>query len=313
VPRNFWDRVRDPTPSPAAHAFASRRLDAEVRSFLPPVPLLAQKVLKAKSPERQPLALACEDVDRDGSLELLLVGRRHIRLGRIRKNEFVSHASAEWTALSPVAQSPLREPIGAAAVYPGAHIDLGLSDRARAIRLDPGLQLKQSIGRRLPWPDGGCSKFDGIALARQRVPCHAGDAALPWADFGHRTDAIAGASLVGRDGRRRSYAVGRIAGADTAVLRDSLNRTAQLQGVGAQLAVGDVDGDGQPELLSGANTLKPEGDAMLIHTWLDDGSVRERLRLSVPTGVYALAVCPPESLGPATIAIATRGSIWIVR
>ncbi len=313
VPKSFWDRVRDPTPSPVAHAFASRRLDAEVRTFLPPVPLLAREVTKASSPESQPVALACEDVDENGSLELLVVGRRHIRLGRIRNAQLTVHASAEWSELSPVAQSPLREPIASAAIAPGAHIDVGISDRAQAIRLDPALGRAQSVGRRLPWPDGGCSRFDGIALAQQRVPCHAGDATPTWIDFGHRTDAIAATRLVGPDGRLRSVAAGRIANTDTVVLRDGEGHRAQLQGVGAQLALGDVDGDGQPELISGASTLSPEGDAMLVHTWMNDGSVQERLRLAVPTGVYALAVCPPESTGAAAVAIATRGGIWMVR
>jgi hypothetical protein len=313
VPKNFWDRVRDPTPSPAAHAFASRRLDAEIRTFLPPVPLLARKVTKARSPEPQPVTLSCEDVDDNGSLELLLVGRRHIRLGRIRNAKLAVYASAEWAELSPIAQSPLREPIGSAAIAPGAHIDVGISDRARAVRLDPELGRARTVGRRVPWPDGGCSKFNGVALARKRVPCHPGDASPTWRDFGHRTDAIAAAELIGRNGRLRGFAAGRIANSDTAVLRDSEGRQARIQGVGAQLALGDVDGDGQPELVSGANTLEPKSDAMLVHTWMDDGSIRERLRLAVPTGVYALAICPPESTGAAAVAIATRGSIWIVR
>jgi len=313
VPKSFWDRVRDPTPSPSAHAFASRRLDAEIRTFLPAVPLLAREVSKAVSPETHPVALACEDVEGNGSLELLLVGRRHIRLGRIRKAKLAVQVSVEWTKLSPVAQSPLREPIGSTAVTPGIHVDVGISDRAQAVRLDPSLAPAGSVGRRLPWPNGGCSRFDGIALAPKRVPCHPGDATPVSPDFEHRTDAIAGTRLVGRDGRLRSFAAGRIANTGTAVLRDSDGRQVQLQGVGAQLALGDVDGDGQPELVSGADTLKPEGDAMVVHTWMNDGTVRERLRLAVPTGVYALAVCPPDSAGPAAIAVATRSSIWIVR
>ncbi|HKQ68138.1 MAG TPA: hypothetical protein VJT73_02300, partial [Polyangiaceae bacterium] len=37
--RNVWDRARRPAPAPFAHAFASARLDAEVRAYLAPLPL----------------------------------------------------------------------------------------------------------------------------------------------------------------------------------------------------------------------------------------------------------------------------------
>jgi hypothetical protein len=97
------------------------------------------------------------------------------------------------------------------------------------------------------------------------------------------------------------------------VLVDDRGRRARISGVGAQLAIGDLDGDGQPELVSGSDTLDPAADALVVHTWQDDGKLVERLRIGVPSGVRAVAICPPESAGQAPIAVATGDGVWIVR
>jgi hypothetical protein len=313
VPKNFWDRVRDPRPNPQTHAFASRRIDPELRTFLPPVPLVAQHVTKASSPERHPLALACGDVDDDGSLELVLVGRRWIHLGRIRGGKFLAHATAAWADASPIAQSPLRDPIGSVAIVPGRHVDIGVSDRAKAIRFDPKLQRLSEAGRRLPWPNGGCSRFLGLRLHPAVEPCQPGDASPAPPTFGHAADAIAGARLLDPQGRLRSIRAGRLSHDGVVLARDAAGREARLTGAGAQLAVGDLDGDGQPEIVHGANTLDPRGDALIVQSWQGDGNVAERLRVAVPTGVFAVAICPAEGPGLAPIALATRGGVWILR
>lgn len=312
VPHNFWDRVRDPEPSPTHHAFASRRIDAEVRSFLPPVRLVVSRIDKATSPESDPVALACGDVRGDGALELVLAGRHGIHIGRLRSGHFVSRASVAWTALSAVAPFPLRQPLGEIALGPG-HIDVGISDRADAIRLDPGLAPIGKVPRRIPWPPGGCVRFSGVALSTHIEPCLAGDGSVGLGGFESQADAVAGAAIAGRDGRIHDYRAERIANRSVALLLDDRGRHARVDGVGAQLAVGDIDGDGQPELLSGADTLDPRADALIVRTWRNDGRVVERLRLAVPTGVHAIAVCPPEDEGPAPVAIATGDGIWVVR
>ena len=312
VPRSFWDRVRDPEPSPTRHAFASRRIDAELRSFLPPVRLVVAHVDKASSPERDPVALACGDVKQDGGLELVLVGRHGVHIGRIRAGRFAPRASVDWSSLSPVAPFPLRQPLGAVDIDAG-RIDVGISDRAETLRLDAALHPIARVPRRIPWAPGGCARFSGVALSRHIEPCFAGDAAIAQAGFPSRADAVAGASIVGRDGQAHRFRAGRAANDSVALLRDDRGRQARVEGVGAQLAVGDLDGDGQPELLFGTNTLDPSADALVVATWLDSGQVEERLRLAVPEGVRALAVCPPEDEGLAPIAIATGAFIWIVR
>jgi hypothetical protein len=83
--------------------------------------------------------------------------------------------------------------------------------------------------------------------------------------------------------------------------------------VGAGLAVGDLDGDGQPEVLSSAPTLNPASDALRVRTWLDDGSVVDRYTLPVPGGIRALAICPAESAGLRPVVVATTTELWVVR
>jgi len=313
VPARFWDRVRDPRPSPVLHAFASRRLDPEIRSFLPPVPLVASRVDRAALPESPVVSLACDDLDLDGVPEVVLVGRHALSVGRLRQGAFERAASVELSALSPVAQSPLREPIGSVVVTPGSFLDVGTSDRAFMMRLDGLLHLTEHPGRRLPWPAGGCSRFAGPVLASSIERCVATDPAPALDDFGWGTDAIAGAALLDRAGRLRSIYAGRRGDAAEVVLLDGDRRSARIAEAGAQLAVSDLDGDGEPEVLASLDTLDPAADAVVVRTWHGDGRVEERLRVPVPEGVRAIGVCPPEGEKMTPIAIATSRSLWIVR
>ena len=313
APRRFWARVRDAAPSPSLHAFVSRRIDAEIRTFLPPVPLVAGAIQRAMAPDTDAVALACDDTDLDGAIELVWVGRRRIHVGRLREGRFQVVHSASWPDLSPVAQSPLREPVGAVSIDPGRYLDVGISDRAYLVRLSPELSPISKPGRRVPWPGGGCTRFNALSLRAEIEPCVPGDALVKLAKFQSATDAVAGASVTTRAGEPRLVRAGRISNEPIVVLMDDRGKSAKLGGMGAQLAVGDLDGDGQPELLSGSNTLKPEADALIVHTWQDDGRLVERLRLSVPAGIRALAVCPPESAGLSPIAIATSDAVWVVR
>lgn len=312
VPHSFWDRVRDPDPAPVRHAFASRRIDAEIRSFLPPVRLVVSHVDKATSPERTAVALACGALPGDGGLELVLAGRHGIHVGRLRGGRLVPRASVAWSALSPVAPFPLRQPLGAITLDRG-HLDVGISDRADEVRLDADLKPVAKVPRRIPWAPAGCARFSGVALSTHIQPCHKGDGKVALSGFASQADAVAGARVTGRDGQAHRFRAERVADKSVALLRDDRGRTARVDGVGAELALGDVDGDGQPELLSGADTLDPHADALIVRTWLDDGRVVERLRLAVPDGVRALAVCPPEDEGLAPVAIATGDGLWVVR
>jgi hypothetical protein len=313
VPRNFWDRVRDPEPNPVAHAFVSRHLDAELRTFFPPVPLVASRIDKAVTTEQSPVALACGDVDGDGALELVLVGRARVQLGRVRAGRFAPLVTAAWTQLSPLSRAPLREPIASAVVESGRWVDIGLSDRLDAVRLDARFASLGTLGHRVPWPGGGCAKIQGTSIRPEIERCQPEDEAPRTARMDRVADALAGATLVDRQGRLRTVRASRAFNESSALVRDDAGRRARLDGVGAELAVGDVDGDGLPDILSSIDTLDPGGDALVIHTWRDDGSLVERTRVAVPQGVRALAVCPAEGAGLSPIAVATSGELWVLR
>jgi len=126
-------------------------------------------------------------------------------------------------------------------------------------------------------------------------------------------DAVAGTRVVSADGRARTVVVWRERATSTAVLLDDAGRTVRVPGVGGQIAIGDLDVDGAPELVFGADTRTAATDVLSVRSWGSDGQLRERLRLPVPDGIKALSVCPPDAARPAQIVVATGAGMWIVR
>jgi hypothetical protein len=82
--------------------------------------------------------------------------------------------------------------------------------------------------------------------------------------------------------------------------------------VGAQLALGDLDGDGHVELLTTDPGTDPSRDSLLVRTLSEDGRAKPALRIDVPGGVQAVTICPPGPNGFSAIALATGKSLWIV-
>ncbi len=197
-------------PAPAGHAFASAKLDAEVRTFLAPLVLEQASVHKVKHDEGDVLAAACGDVDGDGGNELLLVSRARVALGRVRAGKFVADRTAAWSALAPRVPVPMREPLAGAVVAAGA-VDVGTTDRA-GLSLTPDLVGHTPLLAMPAWsseglvclrPDAAVGAFDGAP-----VDCAMSDDVRPrMAVPSPRFDAFASAAVVDARGGTQSVVV----------------------------------------------------------------------------------------------------------
>lgn len=309
---NIWRRAVDPQPKLLAHAFAARRADAEVRSFLPIPPLVASRIDRAPAPEREVVALACGDADADGNDEILYVARRRIELGRLRDGKFVPSAAADWAELSPIAPSPLRQPLAGAAVLEGRGLLVGSSDRAHAVLLTPSLSLIERLPAMLPWPSGGCSAIGELGIVGSIAACRRGDAVVH-VELPEHIDALASLHFLDREGREHTVFAARSQADARVVLSDEARHHAELEALGAQLAWGDLDGDAVPELVASSDTLEPEHDSLRILSWRPNDAPLLRLELPVPDGVTAIAVCPWQGAGLAPVVVGTRKELWVIR
>ncbi len=344
VVTNSWDRLRRISPPPLAHAFASRPADAEVRSFYPPVLLEQTKVHKARHGEGEVLAMACGDLDADGGLELALVTRNRVSVGRLRSGGYVVERAAPWATLAKRAPVPLREPL-ATAFFGLDGLLVGLSDRG-GVRLDAALAPKDTL-RGLPVSAAaGCasllpeaSAFDGMVLAC--VPPPAPPVAVPTkpAPAGKPTpagkpkppvedglvppttrfDAFAALDLVSKEGITSTVMAAREPGGKLRLRRGDVTQV--LENVGAQMLLADLDLDGEPEIVFSQDT---GDDALTVLTWTKNG-FQQRLRVPAPTGIRAVAACPPEERGVPALALAVGATfsadpakpglpeVWLVR
>lgn len=328
VPRSVWAKIRDPEPGPIAHAYADAPLDAEVRTYLAPIPIVSASIERAKNFESDVLALACGDLDQDGSLEIVAVSRRRVTTERLRGGRVQVLTSRSWPDLAPVAPAPLREPIGFATIVEPrlagpARLDVGLTDRAKSVRLDADLKVLATFGG-IAVPDGGasaCTKIPGLVVTGPLIPCAPGDPAPHAASVGGQYDAYASTRLVSKRGEPYSVWVGRERGA--LEMRDDAGHKAGFEITGAQIAVGDLDQDGDPEILTSLDTMNPLDDAVVVRTWRRDEPIalgagsstrlHEIARIPAASGVRAIAVCPPDGPGNAPFVVATSDELWVVR
>jgi hypothetical protein len=284
----LWQRARGNF-APVTHQSSERGVDGEVRAFFPRIPLAAKNVHRAAGADTDIVALACGDIDRDGSPEIATIGRRRVAVGRIRGKTFQPFATRALAELVPIAPVPFREPIASAWVPEPGVLEIGSTDRARAIRLDAKLAKQSDLEARLPWPGGG---------------------GLTTKELGDSIDAVAGATIVTRAGESRRVRARRRP--DGTVSLSDGKRSAELERVGAQLAVGDLDGDGDPELVTSVDTLDPGLDAIVVYSWHGGQKLVERLRIAAPGGVRAIALCPPRATAMAPIAVAVGDGLWVV-
>lgn len=323
IPRTVWARTRDPEPGPIGHAFATAPIDAEIRSFLVPVPLTAMAPIRGKNFESDVVALACGDLDGDGAPEIVSVSRRRVSALRLSAGKVVPVHSRPWGELAPVAPAPLREPIGFSVVAARAggdegtpvFVDVGLTDRARSVRLDGQLRLAGLMGG-IAVPDGdgsACTRISALTVTGPIGSCVPGDPAPLAPSVGGQYDAFASARLVSPRGEPFAVWAGREAG--VVELRDERGRRERLEGAGAQLAVADLDQDGAAEVVASLDTQNPLEDAVVVWTWPPEAGAkpREVARIPAPAGVRALAACPPDGAGRSPFVVATADEIWVVR
>jgi hypothetical protein len=314
---NGWDRLRNPAPPPKAHGYANAPLDAEVRSFLPPVMLEQAQVHKAKLDEPDVVALGCGDVDVDGGMELVVVSRARVQIGKLRAGKFTPTRSAAWSTIASKWPVPLREPLGGAFVIGTGerrgHVLVGTTDRG-------GVEIDETLATRAPLAGipvtgeggGGCasvsveaSAFEGLV-----VPCIGApkaDVAPLFTPPAPRYDAFAAADVVGKDGSVRQVVAAREPGGRLKLKRGDAQQI--LEGAGAQIALADLDQDGVPEIIASSENGE---DALTVWSW-DAAQLRQRLKIPAPAGVKALAVCPPEARGVPALVAAVGGEVWVVR
>jgi hypothetical protein len=311
---NAWDRIRNPLPSPIAHAFSSVKIDAEVRSFLTPLVLEQASVHRARHDETDVLAAACGDIDGDGGDEVVLVSRDRVAMGRVREGRFLPEKTALWSTLSSRAPVPMREPL-AGAVFGAGSVAVGSTDR-ESLSLTPNLSAQAPLRGIPAWGGEGvvclmsepsAGAFDGApfdcAVARDYKP----KMAVPSPRF----DAFAADIIADVQGNARAVvAVHEPSGRLKLKMGDAPPLTPEGT-FGAELAVSDLDQDGVPEIASSSDATD---DALEIWSWPTQGSsLRPRLHLAAPGGVRALAACPPEEHGQPAFLAVVGNEVWVIR
>jgi hypothetical protein len=269
------------------------------------------QVRKAHHDEIDVLAAACGDLDGDGGMEIAIVSRTRVAVGHLRgkvgEEKFVVSKSADWSALAPRVATPLREPL-AGAVFGNAALFVGTTDRG-GVELGPNLDARSPL-RGIPIARSGkaiCAHVDNASSAFSGdLKACSGDATSSSAPLA-KYDALAFADVADKHGTAHEVATAR--GGDGKLVVKLGTASRSFDEAGAQVAVGDLDQDGVPEIVT---TRDAADDA--IEIWSYDGSqTRERKKIAAPDGVSALAICPPEVNGvPALIAI-VGSEVWLVR
>ena len=320
---NAWDRVRTRAPQPLGHAFASGRVDAEIHAFLPPI-LLEQASLR-KAPLKLPpgsaevnevLAVGCGDADGDGNVDLVLSTRARLLVGRVRAGAFTVDRAVAWKDLAPRAATVLREPVATFAFAP--HFAAGTTDRG-GVALGDDLRPAATFDG-VPVGAGSCVHLDaeGTGFSGPTAPCRTGDAAAPAVKLpAARYDGAVLWTEVRRDGQSALVAAAREPNGKLHVSFGGVDEV--LAGAGASFAIGDLDLDGIPEIVTARN-LAPAGAAAEGAAEVDAVQIvslgaggKPRLRFPAPAGVRAVAVCPAEARAlPAAVAI-VGDEVWLVR
>ncbi len=309
---NAWERWKNPLPEPTGHRFVEVPIDAEIRSFLPPIMLERATVHRSRI-EDDINAIGCGDFDGDGGLDLVLLSEKRAIVGHAQGKKLIVDRSVPFSRSLSRAAVPFREPLasvvieqrGAARLWVGT-TDYGgvlLDDALEKAHATTRIPIATSRGVMCATPNAEAAAFDGPL-----VPCRDGgeqsELAAPLARF----DAYAFAALVGKSGASNGLVVAaREPGGKLRLTKGDVAVT--VEGVGAELALGDLDQDGIAELITSS---EGNDDALHVQSW-DGGAFRTRLRIPAAAGVRAVTVCPPEAHGAPFIAAVVGSEVWLVR
>jgi len=317
MPRSVFARARIRTTEPVAHAHAHAPIDAEVRLYLKPISFAPPVVSKFVGADPGVLAEACGDLDADGSPDVVTVTRQRILRVALRAGKVERLRAKAWSTLAPVAPVPLRQPLAFATIVPPnasasgrSYLDVSLSDRAGSVRLGSDLRLVAKLAT-LAVPAAratACTELSNLVLGTARGKCTTND--LGVAAVKRSADALAAAAFANRRGLMQTFTLLRH---KRMAYLDAPGGEVALGVAGAQLAVGDLDQDGQPDVATTRDGLVAKYDHLRVRTLLASGTLEPRFSLPVPTGVEALAFCPPDGPGRAAIVLVSKQQVWVIR
>jgi hypothetical protein len=308
---NAWDRIRAPLPPPAAHVFVHVPVDAEVRTYLPPIHLERAHVTRFTHDVGPVLAMACGDLDGKGGDDLVLVTAREVAWGYLSEGRFVVLRRASASSIARRAPVPLREPFATAVLAPaGGTLYVGWGDRVGA-SMGADLTRRTSLAGfpvaangvvACVTPEPARGGF-GTAL----VDCSDGKPLAPLGVRAAREPRVADAwAALGLPGDGRLVATHEPSGA---LELDVSGEPLVVKDVGAEVALGDLDQDGVPEIIT---TSARGEDALVVSSWAKAG-LNVRLHWAAPDGVRAVAVCPAEAEDAPSVVAAVGSEIWLVR
>jgi hypothetical protein len=309
VVANGWDHVRLGLPGATSHAYVHSPIGAEVRSYLPPIRLEHATVEKFAHDAGQVLAVACGDLDGDGANDLALVSDREVMWGFLRAGHFVAVRRAAATSLGRRAPVPWREPLATASVAPGV-LRVGWSDR-KAVSVGADLVGSAPLaGLPLPGATSACALPNAARGAFERIVACARGESEPTVSRSAKLPALfdAAAFLELPAGAGASvYAIVRAPLGVLHVFRPD-GDPIEIEDVGAQVALGDLDEDGAPEIV----TTREKGDDVLSVGTLRGGAMAPRISWPAPKGVDAVAICPAAENEAPSVVAAVGSEIWLV-
>ncbi len=315
VPKNAWDRLRVTAIAPKAHGYGSAAIDAEVRTFLPAIMLEQAAITKFKIDDADVLAAACGDGNGDGGLEIALVSRSKVTVGRFVQGRMKIEATAAWSSLAPRLAVPMRDPIATAA-FEDDRLLLGNTDRGG---VSAGLDLAAiSRLRGLPINAVGISGTPCVTPVPAASALEGAGSCSPVGAAGKfpvplpRFDGIAAAVVTGRDGNEIQVVAAREPQGRVRVRFGPTEADTKTVDGGGEMAVYDFDLDGVPELAVSTDTSATE-DAITIVSLARGAEPRLRRRIPTTAPVRALAACPPEARGAPGLLAIVGAEAWLVR